>query len=442
MRRSPLRWMVPVVGLAALSLGADYRGCAASPGASDADEGAALPMGTGCVLDDDCVAVDMCSEMRCLAGTCSAVGLTMDLDGDGFAAAPCGMDCEDSSPDRYPGAPELCDGVDQDCDGTIDEGAIGATAHALTDALARTTLLAVGDVHWVLGETGVEGELGLYPLEGTAPGTLRTVEVEVGRPRGVIGFPDGRIVVAGASETASLTIVELAPSGDGYAVASQQDIGDPAVLEALRIRRIGVEFFVTYDTTATTGARRALLHPVVGPIELSPDPEGTPPSLAFDGSRLVVTTGRQTLQFFSAAGELTQARELPGPFARGALADGEGHVVVMYRDAFDHALTRMASEGRNPSVLAPSGTAADRVSVHRVEEGVLVLRSQPSLLGGWLLADDLSSYRARFLPPQLSFGDESIAETSVAVRNDGLAAILSHRPGEPDTVAFLTCETR
>ena len=45
---------------------------------------------------------------------------TYDLDGDGYAA--CADDCDDSNPDARPGGVESCDGVDNDCDGTVDEG--------------------------------------------------------------------------------------------------------------------------------------------------------------------------------------------------------------------------------------------------------------------------------------------------------------------------------
>ena len=39
-----------------------------------------------------------------------------DLDGDGH---PAQTDCDDLDPDVYPGAPELCDGLDDDCDGAV-----------------------------------------------------------------------------------------------------------------------------------------------------------------------------------------------------------------------------------------------------------------------------------------------------------------------------------
>ncbi|MEY3213748.1 MAG: hypothetical protein RIT28_4229 [Pseudomonadota bacterium] len=47
--------------------------------------------------------------------------LRTDEDGDGF---PLTVDCDDADDARYPGAEERCDGVDDDCDGNIDESGV------------------------------------------------------------------------------------------------------------------------------------------------------------------------------------------------------------------------------------------------------------------------------------------------------------------------------
>ena len=55
------------------------------------------------------------SWLGCMRGT---AGLATDADGDGFVWC---KDCNDSDRAVYPGAPELCDGKDNDCNRTTVE---------------------------------------------------------------------------------------------------------------------------------------------------------------------------------------------------------------------------------------------------------------------------------------------------------------------------------
>lgn len=77
----------------------------------------------GLSCDDD----NPCTADSCGAGGCTNTPVDMDGDGapamgvDGVSCAG-GTDCADDDSGRRPGAAEVCDTVDQDCDGAVDEG--------------------------------------------------------------------------------------------------------------------------------------------------------------------------------------------------------------------------------------------------------------------------------------------------------------------------------
>lgn len=69
----------------------------------------------------DCTEVD--SALNDTISVCVPKGLCLDLDNDGYGVGPgcAGPDCDDNEPTVYFGAQELCDGLDNDCNGEIDD---------------------------------------------------------------------------------------------------------------------------------------------------------------------------------------------------------------------------------------------------------------------------------------------------------------------------------
>lgn len=67
----------------------------------------------GCGSIDECASGEICIDY----GVC--VNANSDNDGDGYTASE---DCNDNNPQINPSKVEVCDGVDNNCDGNIDEG--------------------------------------------------------------------------------------------------------------------------------------------------------------------------------------------------------------------------------------------------------------------------------------------------------------------------------
>jgi hypothetical protein len=127
----------------------------------DAGPGGTLPPDAG-VLDgdgdgvpdaaDNCAAVANPDQAdRDADGTgdacdrCPEGGSDLDLDADGVIA--CAGDCDDTDPRRYAGAVERCDGIDNNCDGGVDEAfpMLGEPCSAGVGACLRDGTLVCGE---------------------------------------------------------------------------------------------------------------------------------------------------------------------------------------------------------------------------------------------------------------------------------------------------------
>ncbi|MFH1464050.1 MAG: putative metal-binding motif-containing protein [Pseudomonadota bacterium] len=92
-------------------------------------------------------------------------------------------DCDDSDPDIHPGAAEHCDGVDEDCDGDVDNDAVDGGRYADD---------ADGDGFGALGSMafrcdGVENELDCDDSDSSEPQVVDAAST--GRPDGTLAHP-------------------------------------------------------------------------------------------------------------------------------------------------------------------------------------------------------------------------------------------------------------
>ncbi|HJL00088.1 MAG TPA: MYXO-CTERM sorting domain-containing protein [Polyangiaceae bacterium LLY-WYZ-15_(1-7)] len=108
------------------SFGCDDAGCLPDPCDGMSCPGAACRDGM-CLDDDPCES--MSCEHGCRYGRCLDEARTgrIDRDRDGFGLAD---DCDDTDAWVRPGAPERCDGKDDDCDGRLDESCTGGGGRA------------------------------------------------------------------------------------------------------------------------------------------------------------------------------------------------------------------------------------------------------------------------------------------------------------------------
>jgi hypothetical protein len=129
----------------------------------------------------------------------------VDNDGDG---SPVDVDCDDMDPSAHPGAAEVCDAVDNDCDGLLNEGGVcpqwrtctGDRADFVDIIVDRPELLGECGGHWTphLLLDGWSyphpggGNLACEPLYWGETGAFRVGFQCSSDRRWLVGVPDGR----------------------------------------------------------------------------------------------------------------------------------------------------------------------------------------------------------------------------------------------------------
>lgn len=420
---------IVVVAFCSAFQSSGFSGCGGgSPPAADLPPGEDL----ACFTDLDCAVAGSCRLMACIAGECVDTG-ALDNDFDGVPGGTCGDDCDDFDSSRYPGAIEYCDGLDQDCDATVDEDATPSPTGwylSATDPFPDLAPLGTGLVAGYLDPAALGLTVQALDRFGSSLGAISVLMEDVVTEHDIVPSDDltRAFVLAMVHDREVLVIVEVSP---GPAVESMQEV--PVTIDADRVE--GLRYpgglavvWVEGDTDVRFWASE-----LDEPVTIGTTTDATP-DVAFDGSRIVVSIGTSEALFVDPeTGAIDATRVLDGrTWAMFPLASDAGsEPFALLRDSFDHAMTSFSETGaldRTPAPSVPDRSMPGRIDVRG--DRVVITR----LSAGTVSTSGLTmSILDRELTPRFSFDPSTLGSLGtpttgwdVALHDDFISAIVAY----------------
>lgn len=355
----------------------DYESCACG---ELPDEPRPLPMGEiECDDDLDCTG-DPCEVGRCWAGTCMFRPV-VDRDLDGAFPPPCGGDCNDRESAIGPGAAEVCNLADDDCDGAADEGAPPGNLSALisTDFVSSSVLLPSDEGALVVRATDMRLRLFAHYVGLDGPDA---------RPFDLAPYAGGGLLTGSRSTDGTYVAIVYATSPQ-YTLFERSAAGftitrsssplprlDGMVPGDLHMIPFGGSVALAYDTT-TRNVRVGLDGPdvVIGDLITL---NGV--AIATDGVDLaVLDPAEDTVVFLDASGTVVARHSVPATVSTRAIASGDGVVYVATTDGSMSWLTPVSRTGGAAASVLLRGGGVPRIAF---VDGLVVVAIDASL-GSW-----------------------------------------------------------
>ena len=157
------------------------------------------------------------------SGSVLIFALESDCDGDGVS--PYGGDCDDADPTLFPGNPDVCDGIDNDCDLLIDEDSDGDGFAVCSDCNDADPTIYPGATELCDGK---DNDCDLVAEDDTdGDGFPACSDCNNADPA---IFPGATELCDGIDNDCDLTIDEgFDGDGDGFAACSECNDADPAI---------------------------------------------------------------------------------------------------------------------------------------------------------------------------------------------------------------------
>ncbi len=423
--------------------GGSFDGCSGTPAPTP------LPRGEGCVADADCVPMG-CEQLRCIASMCTRVADFADADGDGHAPPPCGMDCDDEDRRVRPDATELCDFVDQDCDGSVDEDALpDLITHALTtsDSTMSGTSWPGGLLVTDVRSITTIGTRRISP-SGEVRRVTQLVDEDASTVRATAALRTGSGAVLAFVREREILVVPVSVGADegpvAGAVTRLAALGVVGVAPlAVALASVGSDVVAVWDEGDVRRAWLSASDTFVVVADESSVPHG-PLAIASDGASVALAVGPSAVAFLDPASGTVGSPLVVGDLSRGRpLAYLGGTYLAFVRDAFDYSLVPFDETGPGPTPLRlpASATTGDELRVDALGGGrYLYTRGGEGTTEGLrAFVLDASFGLVRGLP-NVSGVPTGAAVTGWIVTPEPPVAVLTNFGLEGATLGVLGCE--